>query len=364
MKTGKTLQDLAIEIERQYETKKDFIAPTDKIGVEPDSKNGLTLVLPGKGEFPVNDIAHDQIAGHTKIPRPYYDRMRNEDADLLATNVDRWFKKYPSPQMIRTLDGRNRAFLSDKFAPLDNYDFAGATLPILKQRRLTVMSCEITEKRLYIKAVDEQLFRDVPVGFKMGDGSHRFFTTVAPAVILSNSEVGYGRLVVDTGVYEKVCTNLAMFGKFRRTHVGARHKMTENFDVEDLDRIMSQATKRKTHEALWLQVRDVIASAFDEKVVRERAEMYEAAGNRAITRKLPDVMEVVQERFGFNDTERDSIFDHLIKGGQLSQYGLHAAVTRASQDVESYDRATELEYIGGKIVELARTEWAQLAEAA
>jgi hypothetical protein len=54
----------------------------------------------------------------------------------------------------------------------------------------------------------------------------------------------------------------------------------------------------------------------------------------------------------------------LIEGGSLTQYGLHAAVTRAAQDVADYDRATELEYAGGKIIELPKTEWKVLSEAA
>src|SRR5262249_10590729 len=154
------------------------------------------------GTFTMNQVAHDQVAEHVKIPKPYYERMRTQAPDLLATNVNRWFAKHPAARMVRTLDGRARAFLSNAFQPFDNYDFAAAALPFLSERRLTVMSAEITEKHLYIKAVDEQLFRDVPVGFKMGDGSHRIFTTCAPAVILRNSEVGFAPMVIETGVYE------------------------------------------------------------------------------------------------------------------------------------------------------------------
>lgn len=365
MKTGKTLSELAAEIERQYETKKDYVARTDKVDVLP-TETGLAIGLKDKGQFEVGPIAHDQIGSHTGIPKPYYQKMVKEDRRLLANNVETWFQKYPAPQLFRTLDGKNRAFLSDKFNTLDNYDFFAATLPILKQRKLHIMSAEITERRLYLKCVDEQLFRDVPVGFKMGDGSHKIFTTCAPALILSNSEVGFGRLVAETGVYEGGCTNLALFssGGFKRTHIGARHKLTENLDVEDLDQILSQQAKQKMMEALWLQVRDVIASAFDEKVVAKRAEAFEAAAGREIKRDVNEVMEVFAKTYDVNEAEKKSIFDHLIRGGNFTQYGLHAAITRSAQDVDSYDRATELEYLGGKIVELPRSDWQALAEAA
>lgn len=368
MKTGKSLSELAAEIERQATTKKDYIADTTAIEMHtnPDPKGAVQLRM-GPNNFGVNDIAHEQIAEHAGIPKKYYDRMRAEHPQLLATNVNEWFNKNPAKRLVRTLDGKARALLSDKFpTDLDNYDFAGATLPILAQRRLTVMSCEITERRLYIKAVDEQLHRDVPVGHKMGDGSHTIFDTCSPVVILSNSEVGFGRLVVETGVYTRACTNMALWagGGMKRTHVGAKHKLLDGVDVQDLDNVLSSATKRKTMEALWLQVRDVITAAFDEKMFDKRLEKLEAAAKNRITGNVEKVMEVVQKAFEINETEKGSIFRHLIEGGSLTQYGLHAAITRSAQDLDSYDRATELEYIGGKVIELPKMDWTRIAEAA
>lgn len=371
MKKGQSLQALAAEIERQAKTKKDYYGPTNgpvsMVLNRPDSNTiDPIFQLRDVGNFAIGDIAHDQIASHTGIPKRYYDKMRAEAPELLVDNVTAWFNKYPATRMIRTLDGRARAFLSDSYAPLDNYDFAAATLPIIQSRGLNIMSCEITEKRLYIKAVDERLFRDVPVGHKMGDGTHTIFDTVAPAVILSNSEVGFGRLVLDTGVYTRACTNLALFAKggMKRTHVGARHRMTENVSVDDLDAVMSNETKQKTMEALWLQVRDVLAASFDEGVFSQRLDQLQAAAGNQITGKVEKVMEVTAKTFDLNEGERESIFQHLIKGGSLSQYGLHAAFTRASQEVDSYDRATELEYAGGKVIELPKAEWLRIAEAA
>jgi hypothetical protein len=244
MKTGRDIQSLAAEIARQAGTKKDFIAQTDKVEVGVADEK-VFVGIGDKGQFPIGDIAHGQIAEHTKIPKSYYDRMKTEAPGLLANNIREWFGKYPAPRMFRTLDSGNRAFLSDRFNTLDNVDFGEAALPMLLERNLDVMSCEITERRLYIKAVDKRLFRDVPVGYRMGDGSHRIFETFAPAIVLANSEVGFGRLVVETGVYTSACTNLALFAKggMKRTHVGARHKLTEGLDADDLDAIMSDKTE-------------------------------------------------------------------------------------------------------------------------
>jgi hypothetical protein len=364
MKMGRSLQDLAAEIERQAKTKRDFLANTETVEIVP-MDNNIAVKLGDKGQYPVGDIAHGQIGQFTGIPMPYYNKMRNAAPELLATNVEEWFNRQPAVRLNRTLDGGLRAFLSDRFRPFDNYDFAAAALPILSGRKLSVMSSEITEKRLYLKVVDEKLFQDVPVGFKMGDGSHRIFETCAPALILSNSEVGFGRLLIETGIYTSACTNLALFAKggMRRTHVGVRHELLN--EVDDLDDILSDAAKRKSMEALWLQARDVIEAAFDKTVVTRRVEqMQAAADNNLPAKKVEAVMEVVQKRFDLTNDERGSVLEHLINGGQLNQFGLHAAVTRSAQDAEDYDRATELEYLGGRILELPKTEWEEMAKAA
>ena len=50
----------------------------------------------------------------------------------------------------------------------------------------------------------------------------------------------------------------------------------------------------------------------------------------------------------------------MIAGGDLSQYGLSNAITRASQDVESYDRATTLEGIGWQVAAMPAAQWKEL----
>jgi hypothetical protein len=364
MKTGMALEALAAEVKRQHETKTDFVANTKTVGVQP-RENGLALVLPGHGSYEVRDLAHQQIAAHTKIPAQYYDRMRKEAPDLLANNVETWFDKHPAPRMFRMLDGKNRAMLSDSFRPLDNYDFANVILQAAAERDLDVVSCDITETRLYIKAIDKQEF-EVPVGYKMGDGSHRIFDVCCPAFVASNSEVGFGRLTLETGVYTSACTNLAWFARegFRKTHLGSRHKLVEATGVENIDHLLSHRTRQKSDEALWLQVRDVLKSAFLESRIAERVKQLADAAEAKIEGEVVRVVQAVADRYGLTEKEGNSVLDHLIRGGNLSKYGLHAAVTRSAQDVDDYDRATELEYLGSGIIELPKTEWTSLMDEA
>ena len=76
---------------------------------------------------------------------------------------------------------------------------------------------------------------------------------------------------------------------------------------------------------------------------------------------LKEVENRIKKRLALTDGQRDSILTHLLQGNDLSRWGLANAVTRASQDIEDYDQATELEKLGGKVIELSGREWSQIA---
>ena len=95
------------------------------------------------------------------------------------------------------------------------------------------MSCQITDTRLYIKAVDKAVTRELKAhGAYFGDSSHTIvkMKQVCPAVTIANSETGQGRLSVRGGLYSDFCSNLASFGErsMKKTHIGKRHELCED----------------------------------------------------------------------------------------------------------------------------------------
>lgn len=363
MKSGLTLVELAQKIEANATAKRDFVVDTSE-GVRleiPEENKGVLMRIGDHEPRQINTLAHGQLCQHIGIGTKYYDRMRREAPHLLATNVNHWFKNAPSKRLIRTLNGTARAFLSNGYKPLENEDLANAVLPVLLNMDLEIMSCQITERRLYIKAVHKQLFRDVPSGKRMGDGGHTIFDTCAPAVTISNSEVGAGQLSVESGVYTKACTNMATWSAdgMKRRHVGVRHELTDN-----LQHLLSDETKRRTDEAIWLQVRDVVQGVFDETKFDARCKRLANMRDDRIEGDPVEAVNMTTKRFGLTEGEGTSILRNLIEGGDLTRYGLFNAVTRSAQDHDDYDRATELECLGGKVVELPRSQWREIAMAA
>jgi nucleoid-associated protein YgaU len=356
-KQGKSLVELAQEITRQNEAKKDFIAPVSRLSASVETQNKLPQVvvnLQGQDSFPMTNYAHGQMAQFLEIPKPYYDRMLDKAPDLLAASVNRWFQDHANDKrMVRTMDGRVRALLSDRYRPLDNADLAEAIMPVLQQRNLIIISSEITERRLYIKAVDESINEGLPEGFHMGDGKHHIFDTVSPAIVVANSEIGAGSFSIESGVWTRACTNLAVFGaQMRKYHVGGRAELSD-----EVYALMSDRTKTITDQALWMQARDLVGAAFDRAKFEATTKKLIASRSDKIEADVIEVVERTAKTFTWTQSEKSSVLQHLIKGGDLSRYGLHAAVTRTAEDLPDYDRASEFEKLGGQIIELPRHDW-------
>jgi hypothetical protein len=363
MKEGRTLQELAAEVARQKAAKRDFVGPSmglemsqDFSGTQEHPVNSLSLGVGKAGRFDINDLAHEQIADRLEIPRRYYDRLRSAAPQLLATNVNHWFTHKPENRMVRTLDNRVRAFLSDRYRPLDNADLAEAVLPALFEHPdLAIQSCEITERRLYLKAINPRVQGEV----KPGD-------IVQAGVLISNSEVGAGSLAIQPMTYRLVCKNGAILadGALRKYHAG---KALGNGGAGDGDMLpwerLSDETRQATDKALWLQVRDLAKAALDEAIFGQAlGKMRDAAGQK-IEAGPTEVVEVTARRFGLQEGEKVSILKALIEGADLSRLGLANAVTAASQGIDNYDRATDLERLGGQILELPPSSWRLLSEA-
>src|SRR3972149_2905678 len=216
MKTGRSLSEIAVELDRQQKSKRDFIADTRELELQfvSDPNNGqgdYDLKVNGHGEFSVTDHTHGQIATRLGIPKPYYDRLKAEAPVLLQENVQHWFQNKPERRLIRTLDNGARAFLSDRYRPLDNYDLAQAVLPVLGEADVKFESVEVTDSRFYIKALFPKIEREV----KRGD-------VVQSGIVISNSEVGLGALKVEPLVFRLVCLNGLISADYsqRKGHLG------------------------------------------------------------------------------------------------------------------------------------------------
>ena len=362
MKQGRELIDLAKEIQRQRDAKVDYVADTRRLRMAVNSLprtgyggHGPRLVVEGEGDYGITDHAYRQIGERIGIPARYYDRMLSEAPHLLEENVNHWFEHKPERRMVRTLDGDTRAFLSERYRPLDNHDPAEAVLPALNNSGAEVHSCEITPSRMYVKGVVQALQVAVPPPDNGHGPGYGHGVLVSPGIVISNSEIGQGALAIQPAVHFLSCTNMAVWAQhaLRKYHVGKAPRSSRGQALtdgaEDVWRFLSDRTKQLTDAALWAQVRDLARGALEGGVFDAIVEDLRQARAQPIGSVVPTV-ERLGERKGLAEHEQAGVLNYLIEGGELTKFGLSNAITRFSQDVESYDRASALEALGGEVI--------------
>jgi hypothetical protein len=388
MHLGMALPNFAAELERQAASKRDFLASTSAIsmmlesqtvldavanmgttgldaiiaqGINPTDrvipqtlKQKLLLNLGGDlGQFPIRELAHQQIAEFCGIPKLYYDRMRGTLPELLIQNVQAWFAQKGERRLLRTLDGDIRAVLSDRYRPLDNFDLVTAILPPLMESGAKLVSQSITENKLYIKAITPKVLFEI----KPGD-------MVQAGIVIQNSETGMGRLSVLPFTLRLICTNGMVHESFgtRKTHLGGR--MNPAGEGEIPEEWLRDETRQADDKAFFMKVQDVVRGSFDEAKFATIAGKLREATERKIEADPIKVVEVTSKRFLLNDAERTATLTALLAGNDLTQWGLSQAITQMAGGVEDYDRSTALEVSGAQVVELPKREWEALLKEA
>lgn len=357
MKAGITVEKLIERVAENQVAKHDLVAPArlirlvegpnviNRLQVEVDHESG--------GVFNVSDVFLRQMGARLNINANYFDYMRAEAPELLRTNTNHWLGVSDKRHMVRTLKGNARAMLSDGYKIVDNEVILAEMLPALAAiDGIRIMECELTENRMYIKAVTPRIQGDVKVG-----------DTVQAGLVISNGEIGNGALSVTPLIYQLKCLNglILPAGRFRAFHVGRKHSQED----AEVFAMLTDETKKAEDKALLLKARDIAKNIFTQEHLNSLiAPMQEAAGTPVATKRPDMAVEVLANTIGLNDGEQIAVLTHLLQGGDLTRWGFISAVTRAAQDVEDYDRSVQLEALGGTMLNLPAKEWKALEKAA
>jgi hypothetical protein len=362
---GMELNSLAQELRRQLESKKDLKAPTTCLEVSVchdddaiDSRRSAPLCLrvEGKGSYHMTSHFHDQLGSWAGVPSKYYDRMRQEAPNLLAENLNHWLhhtmeEKTGAPQtkLVRLLDGQARAFLSNRYRTIDNWDIAEVSIPVMTTAGCQILSSSVDYNKMYLKAATPKLTKEV----KKGD-------VVQMGVSLSNSEVGQGSVKVEPFIYRLACLNGLIIpdASLKKFHIG---RLAD--ELEAAQDVFKDETRLADDKAFMLKVRDVLQASFEESRFASILERMEESTGEKITKPLHKVVEEVVLRYRLSDSTGDSVLQHLAAGGDLSRWGLVNAITRSAEDQATYEQATTLERLGGEVLTADNKTWKELAAA-
>jgi hypothetical protein len=358
MLTGnaRTMTDLIEAVQREAVLKRDFVpVPASKMVAASMQGNRAQLMVelnagsPEAVSFDLNPVAHENLSTLCGIDMRYYRKLLSiESKELWAANVNKWLPEV-TDRTVRTFDpdftadspstgsGVIRCLKSDHYRCLDNADLLAALLPQFEKREMHVLTCNLSEKQMVIKAVSPTMLADVP---RLGD-------SVQAGIAVGNSEVGTGALWMTTYDYILSCTN-GMVGVKANKWV---HRSGKAGDEDTQFGNYTTDTQRKTNEAFWAQVTDDIDRIFDEELFAVRLSNYGDAADDEIERvNERPVIETVCSDYGIPKEDVENVLRYYHTGGQENRWGVAQAVTRYAQDVSDFDVATKLEEAGSNII--------------
>jgi len=348
MKLGMSLQELASKVVYNADHKKDVIVPANTLQVDVMQER----VSFNHGDGLVTDHAFKQVTTDLGIPAAYVRKLREGGYyELLDDNVNTLLNDCTKTRMLRMIDGNLRGYLSNSFSTdYDNDVILQAVLPALSEfgDDIEIKSCSLTDTKMYLKVTSKKLMADVQKD-----------DPVCGGITIVNSEVGMSFYSENEFIERLVCLN----GMTRKDNISSFRKMHRG-SAQPIG-VIREDTTRAIHEAVALQIRDSIKNALNPARFLKTVEDLRETTERKIEGNPVEAIKELGKVVGYTQSEGNEILKHFIEGGDLSQYGLLNAVTRYAQDDEvDYDRASDLETIGGKILELSPKQWRNIKEAA
>lgn len=388
---GRGVADRLARVLAETEPKdKGNLVTTLDLPMRVDKETGSMVYSP----LAVNDLAHTQLSAYLGVPKQFYTRLRYDHPELLGETVNTLLHAKPDSdyRMIRTLDAKVRAVLSDSYEPMDNFDLLQFLQPLIRPKRddkgnlldtelkdgtvieylrdpnglflpTEFVSCNVTENDLHIKLTVPKMQVELKVG-----------TTVRAGAIIGNGEVGNKSLFAYPFFEVLQCTNGAFIVDYgnRRRHVGRAkggevgNALGSGDDGNDAPRWYADQTKRARDKSYFLQMVDIVRRTLTEASFKQMLEPIRASMGVKITGNPEAAVEVTSRLFDLTEGETEGVLRNLIDDVReegMTQFALCQAVTKHSNMVENYGRSTELQGIGGEIATMSEAEFQEIATA-
>lgn len=365
------LEEAVRELKRRLDTRSDVVADVRQMDLEIREGSVFLKALPGTAltewlgsvdGVAMNDAALPQLfeKSAVSVPAVFGRKLIQEQPQIAEPFLRDLTKASGEKRLVRMLDGRVRAFLSDKYRCLDNFDLAAHALQVAGEVGAEPFECQLTDSHFRIKLVCRSFWDEFTTaqehlvkgaksmahhfvgaqGWRGGDALPGGPGTVFPIVTLSNSETGHGGCHVSLGILHAACLNGAIISKeLAAVHLGGR--LSEG--------IMSNETRQADAKAIYLKARDILRAAFDQPKFRTMVAGLKVNAARPIEAPRAAVEQLVADSF-INDEQKEAIFARWLTDYQPTVGGLSGAVSRFAQEVAEPDAVQELETLSGRIL--------------
>ena len=374
-------------VQNQAAMSQDFLVPTNQIQVRTtvpatyrqsqaykgeDNERVTQIIIEQHGGEPthistLNTVAFEQLANKSKLDIATARRLQDHYPVIFDDYMNAYATQEPAKRMLRThseeltmgYDGYSigRAWTSDSYKTFDHLDLLEAALPTLRDSDLQhkIISADITERRLYLRTKCLAVTGEAQVGDPMALG-----------LCLSNSEVGLGSVLVRELIWRLACIN----GMQTQTFSRQAHLTSARGD-DDLMKVLSAEAVDADNQAMKLKTRDLVAHIGSRESFEKSLEKMRAANQDTIEGSNVGAVEALGTVLKLSKKDTSKVLDGLIAtmgqpgyaGKSVSKGALVNAVTACAHDAHP-DRVDDWQKLGGKLLDLPRSEWSRVALAA
>ena len=376
---NRSLEDMLHVITEQNKMKQDYIAPTNQLQFrtlqnEGEATYSQIVMEANQGEptkiLNVNQHCFDQIAQKAEIATPTARRLQQNYPREMDNLINAIWQKENSKRMVRTFENSNhtnsfnydnhtgtaRAFLSDKFKTFDNSDLLESALPTLGESDACwkIVNFANTDKKLYIRLKSEVIQSDAGVGDLMAHG-----------IGISNSETGSGSVAVFGINWTLACLNgMQTENVTRKAHItSARDGDTWN--------VLTDETKQADNHSLKLQLRDIVSSYASRDAFDENIEKMRRAKEDTVDVPMNESVENLGKVLTLSKKETSNVLEGLLQTIGQSGYEQNQKINRATLvnactavgNTADPDNVDFWQRLGGKVLNLGKTDWNRVAMA-
>lgn len=374
-----SLRNLVAELDRQRATKIDFVADARSMRVEtvkggandgalvirpnPDAPIAIREFVTSEG-IEISKNALSQIGARVSpdVPAKFLGELAAARPSRAAELLSGLMADTGRKNLVRCLDGKVRAYLSDQYRILENYDLAFGALDVAREVGAEVLEASLSDRTMRIKLVSKNIFdaidatRSGGTGWYAGGlGDQKYLSKIAatskgdlpggpgtvwPVVTVGNSETGQGGMFVRFGILHGVCFNLATLEDVvTQVHLGSKMEVG----------MFTAETITADSRAIMLKARDAIAAAFNPDRFKALVAKIKGSNEIEIANPTSAVGNLV-ENADLSEDAKNSILAHFLADYRPTVYGLSQAVARYAQETDDGDEAGDLESLAGRII--------------
>ena len=336
--TTMSYDDAMEGLQRSAEEREDFLAPVKDIKAIVNDGGEFAFTVQDR-EFVPTDWALQQFSIRSKVPSStVIQKLRSQedaddqDADVMAYLANNSLRRLDQDKIYRMrtyTDGTCRAFVTDKYAPIDNRWYLDQLRDNLPEGRLS-----------HWRGDEDTIFGNILLPDTIIDYGQSDDSDYGGMLSIGNCEIGKRRISQVPSLFRSICLNGCIWGQCKGKEIKKRH--IGEIDLQELSYAIYENIEAQL-PLLDAGVRKLLALR---ELEVEEAKMQQVFATVAMDHKLTkkEVSEVFRQWGQFEREDRNL-------------FGVVNAVTRAGQTLDNMSWV-RFDQIGGQLLDTSESRWA------